>query len=78
MFSRELVVGKIYKVSRLRNNFRFYWLFDPVRRAESVTLQDEILIITKDQEKATITILTRFGIRYFFNLDLWDMTMKEL
>lgn len=81
MYSRNLHVGEMYKISKIADAprlSRYYWNFigSNPQMCEVVSLKDVLIVIEKNKSKGTIKILTTYGVRYFFGLDLWDIDME--
>lgn len=78
MYSRNLHVGEIYKICKIVGTaslIRYYWNFieSNPQMCEVVSVKDVFIVIEKNKYSGTIKILTTYGIRYFFGLDLWDI-----
>jgi len=85
MWSRELAENKFYQIVRIRKN-RNFWFYkcsmnhyeQAFQQMEKANAKDVIVLIEKNTLESKMTVLTSYGIRSIYPIDLWDVTMKEI
>jgi len=86
MWSRELSENKFYQIVRIKKNSAF-WFYKcnpnhyeqlTIQQMEKANVKDVVVLIDKNISESKMVILTSYGIRSIYMLDLWDVTMKEL